>query len=343
MKQFPDNIHLCENSSPMKSTETIGSMAITTLLDGTVIKSKSVVIATGGLSLDPVLAGILIPVWGYLVAMTPQEKGESTKSLLPGPNSSNILTWNFSHDYAMVNNVLRMSGEDHFSALKPPRELEHFENLANFTSLNYAYKKVIASVSAIYSETPDYSPIIGSANPDSRVFYILGCNGWGQATLSYCASLMPALLGYTKLTETQTEHFKILNIRRFCLLPEVCKESEVNMGNSEVYKKGTVLFENISLSRKESLSRLASCSGVYQKNPRRSNVFVLPPDQIVINNLRNNSNRPKTYVSTSLDYLPQEYTEENIHVTLKDKHLGVDSSASAPQIGTKYLTCRSYN
>ena len=52
-----------------------------------------------------------------------------------------------------------------------------------------------------YSETPDQMPIVGSLDEDSNVFYMVGCNAWGQASLSAAATLAPALLGITSMTD----------------------------------------------------------------------------------------------------------------------------------------------
>ena len=52
-----------------------------------------------------------------------------------------------------------------------------------------------------YSETPDQMPIVGSLDEDSNVFYMVGCNAWGQASLSAAATLAPALLGIRSMTD----------------------------------------------------------------------------------------------------------------------------------------------
>lgn len=127
----------------------------------------------------------------------------------------------------MVNGTLRCSGEDHYSSMKPPRAIERCNSLADWSIKNYPYltKNNMIWKYGVYSETPDYAPIVGSAHPNSRIFYILGCNAWGQASLSYAATLMPALLGYRAMTSEESEYFKVLNIRRFALLPEVLGKS----------------------------------------------------------------------------------------------------------------------
>ena len=41
----------------------------------------------------------------------------------------------------------------------------------------------------------DYAPIVGTARRGSGVCYVVGCNAWGQAAMSYAASLVPGILG----------------------------------------------------------------------------------------------------------------------------------------------------
>ena len=56
----------------------------------------------------------------------------------------------------------------------------------------------------IYSETPDFMPLIGKADPrESCVCHMVGCNAWGQASLSAAAALAAPLLGYRDMSETE--------------------------------------------------------------------------------------------------------------------------------------------
>lgn len=135
----------------------------------------------------------------------------------------------------MVNGHVRISAEDHFSAMKPPRMVEHCKNLADWVGMKYPHlKQSIADNGymekyGVYSETPDFLPIVGTASSESRVCYIMGCNACGQATLTYSSSLVPGLLGYKdgiivrkfEFTEQQKEHLRLLSVRRFQLLPIV--------------------------------------------------------------------------------------------------------------------------
>ena len=75
----------------------------------------------------------------------------------------------------------------------------------------------------VYSETPDLVPLVGHWNKDdmavndttSRICHLVGCNAWGQTILSYCSSLIPGLLGYRDLTESEKDCLRLLTIRRF--------------------------------------------------------------------------------------------------------------------------------
>ncbi len=226
-----------ENVSPVVSVETEGAFqyrhAVTTLKDGTTIHSNWSVLATGGLFMDPHLTGILTPCWSYLVAIpeppkpAPQD-GHNDVFRLQYPNSVNFFSWGFTHDWCLTKGNLRCSGEDHYSALKPPRSEERCQNMVQWSIGKLPYlapsKDTYESRYGVYSETPDHSPLVGTMNPNSRVCYLLGCNAWGQASLSYASSLVPALLGYRNMDQEEIENFKVLNIRRFALLPGVLDE-----------------------------------------------------------------------------------------------------------------------
>lgn len=46
--------------------------------------------------------------------------------------------------------------------------------------------------------------------------YIVGCNAWGQASLSFAASLVPKLLGFQPFVDREEEECaNFLSIRRF--------------------------------------------------------------------------------------------------------------------------------
>ena len=251
-------VTLVESCPSVTGVDTVNGHAIVKLSDGSNLKAKHCVLATGGLFMEKNLAGILTPCWSYLVSLkdpegaaaaaaaaaaappvAPAEEGESSSTdsaIPPGaaapkgdggrlayPDSPNFFTWGFTHDWCLTKGHLRCSGEDHFSALKAPRALERCQSLAKWALNTYQYliQDGWAFRYGVYSETPDRCAIVGTANPDSRVCYLLGCNASGQAPLSFAASLIPGLLGYRRLSEEQQDLFKVLNIRRFALLPSV--------------------------------------------------------------------------------------------------------------------------
>lgn len=226
--------------------------ALTVLANGHRIFSRHVVLATGGLFTgDPTLSGLLRPCWSYLVAMPhPERDAISTASAPHGamPDgtpyfSHNFFTWGFTHDWCWTNGAVRISGEDHFSALKPPRSAERCAALASWTRQAYPHvfgqnkedeegKETAVDLGAysrqygVYSETPDAVPIVGQVSAHSRVCYLLGCNAWGQAVLSYAATLVPGLLGYKELDAQERDLFSLLTVRRFSLLPSILQDMD---------------------------------------------------------------------------------------------------------------------
>ena len=76
----------------------------------------------------------------------------------------------------------------------------------------------------IYGETPDYMPILGKAHTESRIVYALGCNAWGQASLTFAASVVPGLLGFCALTPAQAEMADAMALSRFKTLPVYLNE-----------------------------------------------------------------------------------------------------------------------
>lgn len=207
-------------------------------MSGTITCNHAVV-ATGGLFAEPNLFGILSPRWSYLVgvntATNPTSGNPNNPKRNSDGNSPNYFTWGYTHDWCIVNGYLRISGEDHFSAMKPPRMKERCESLAKWVGEKYPHLKVntlpgthYKQQYGVYSETPDHLPILGSVK-GSNICYIVGCNAWGQASLSYCASLVPKILfGINRLSGDEQTYLKLLSIRRFQLLP-VVQASKSNM------------------------------------------------------------------------------------------------------------------
>jgi len=224
-------VRVKEQCSPAVKVDTVQGKAVTTLRDGTVIRSEKVIVATGGAFLESSLAGILTPCFSYLVSIPePTAQQQNSKAApkefrLASPNSVNFFSWHFTHDWCLTQGKLRCSGEDHFSALKPPRSAERCASLAKWTVERLPYlaanENAYTGRYGIYSETPDHAPLIGTPHPSSCVCYLLGCNAWGQASLSFAASLAPALLGFRQMSAEENECFKVLDIRRYALLRAV--------------------------------------------------------------------------------------------------------------------------
>jgi len=230
--------------------------ACVTLVNGQTIKAQHVVVATGGLHQFKELSGIIRPCWSYLSGVPPHpeyiQKGSVQPALNPllnpasratsgedaslSPhNSMNFFTWGFTHDWSWVEGAVRVSGEDHFSAFKPPRTATRCANMGQWVSDMYpgvftapgaavgeaAPLTAMATQCGVYSETPDSVPVVGSTGPRSPVCYLLGCNAWGQTVLSYASSLVPGLLGYKDLDTEQKKALSLFTVRRFQLLPGV--------------------------------------------------------------------------------------------------------------------------
>ncbi|KAM3568638.1 hypothetical protein VYU27_009240 [Nannochloropsis oceanica] len=216
------------------------------------IRVPRTVIATGGFFLSPSpLAGILRPCFSYLAAVP------SLPSQPPSGPSPNFFTFGFTHDWCVVaSGHVRVSGEDHFSALKPPRRKARSRALVEWVRARYGGKEGgrkgrirVADASelraggregeeeevlgnarhGVYGETPDSLPLVGSdgkrgkegekkggkGGGKGRLVYCLGCNAWGQSSLTYAASLVPGLLGYRELSAEQEEAARLMSVRRF--------------------------------------------------------------------------------------------------------------------------------
>ena len=186
------------------------------LADGENIHAKKAIVATGGMYMDKTLAGLLTPRYSYLSALPHRDPGPWGG--MQAPNSANFFTLGFSHDWCVTDNFVRISGEDHYSGLKSPRSSERCGRLAQWGWTKYPYLEFGAdypSTYGIYSETPDFMPLVGMADPASNICYMVGCNAWGQASLSAAAALAPALLGYRELDDAEQRTADLFSIRRF--------------------------------------------------------------------------------------------------------------------------------
>jgi glycine/D-amino acid oxidase-like deaminating enzyme len=186
------------------------------LADGTVLCCNKAIVATGGFFIDDNLAGLLTPRYSYLAALALSDAPPAIG--MAAPDSPNFFTYGFSHDWCMEDNFVRISGEDHYSALKSPRASERCGRLAKWIWENYPYLERRTHYPAkygVYSETADHMPLVGTPSESSHVCYLVGCNAWGQASLSAAAAMAPALLGYRELAEEETAVLKLFSIRRF--------------------------------------------------------------------------------------------------------------------------------
>lgn len=193
--------------------------AVTTLADGTVYRSKHALVATGGLFVPRALAGVLTPCYSFLVALPQIEPAQLSE------NTPNIFTWGFTHDLCMTRGWMRVSGADHFSALKPPRDAERCAELAAWTCEWYRGKLTADGAQTqygVYSETPDRAPLVGPLRRGSAVHYLLGCQAWGQAILSALAASMPAVMGVAAWTsaEERDEYEALFGATRFSIIRE---------------------------------------------------------------------------------------------------------------------------
>jgi hypothetical protein len=137
---------------------------------------------------------------------------------MTAPDSSNFYTFGFSRDWCVESNFVRISGEDHYSGLKCPRAKERNTNLASWGYNKYPYLDSTApypETYGIYSETADFLPLVGMTRNSSAVCYMVGCNAWGQSSLSAIAGMAPALLGYRDFRPEELDAAKLCSIQRF--------------------------------------------------------------------------------------------------------------------------------
>jgi glycine/D-amino acid oxidase-like deaminating enzyme len=221
------------------------------LESGEELRASHVVMATGGLFPIPRLQDLLRPCYSYLVHVPVTPTSPSNDNDNTNNNkleySANFFTWGYTHDWAFTNGKVRCSGEDHFSAYKAPFYQERCRNLSRWTMERYNsssnnnnnkdHREIdyesCSPQYGVYSETPDMAPLVGqflsasspnsqdsdSKSRKSRICYLVGCNAWGQAILSFCSSLIPGLLGYQDIDEdwtpTQRDVMSVVSIRRF--------------------------------------------------------------------------------------------------------------------------------
>jgi glycine/D-amino acid oxidase-like deaminating enzyme len=222
---------IVEYSPAVTAVKDVDKGAVVNFDGGVAIRCNKAVLATNGLFLNPHLAGILRPCWSYFVALPhPRDplkdgNGPSAPALLGGNCSHNFFTYGFTHDWCVTDGVYRISGADHFSALKAPRAGRRCQELADWTYEKYPHmRELIPNVKdlsgryvyGVYGETPDYLPLLGKVQPSSNVIYGVGCNAWGQTSMTFVGSVIPAMCGYgPALTKEVSELADVMAIARF--------------------------------------------------------------------------------------------------------------------------------
>ena len=198
------------------------------------------------------LYGILRPCYSYLAHVPMKQpmqchfmkndvkamKGKNDDDSSRLQRSPNFFTWNFTHDWCYTDQYhIRVSGEDHYSARKDALQSKRCQSLINWTyeqyntetgdnsdqnisfdnDLEHDSSPTIPQQSGVYTETPDCAPVVGSIASDTNntICYVVGCNAWGQAILSYAATLVPSILGYRPMTLMEQDAMKVLSIQRF--------------------------------------------------------------------------------------------------------------------------------
>lgn len=192
------HVEIRSNHSPVIDIIEQGTHALIKCEDGTEIRGAHVIASTGGIFRTKEIAPFIRPCWSYLSIIPVPAAAERKLPGPPMPDSMNYFTHHFTHDWAHCDGYLRVSGEDHYSALKPPRSEVRCKRLADWCFNKYPNlhrAQGYSTLYGVYSETPDLFPIAGKFKPDSRIVYLMGCNAWGQATMSFCALLVPSLLG----------------------------------------------------------------------------------------------------------------------------------------------------
>jgi glycine/D-amino acid oxidase-like deaminating enzyme len=200
------------------------------------VTAGKVVVATGALCRfqrqHERLNGLIKPCYSYLVHVPTAADAHAHDEDYCSPN---FFTWGYTHDWCFTKGKIRISGEDHFSAYKSPKVEERCNRLSKWTLDRYDCGNLYTDEEissfpkqyGLYSETVDMVPMVGTLLPEQHeqeneernICYLLGCNAWGQTILSYCASLVPGLLGYQELTGSQRDVLELVSIRRFSRLP----------------------------------------------------------------------------------------------------------------------------
>lgn len=192
------------------------------------IKANNVVFATNGFKEDKNLKGLISMAWSFIACY--EDKGPNT------PNSWDDIIKEAKgdlekyHYWLRQDNILLIGGEDkpviRGNTRNPSYEDEKdsFEKLKEWANKKFPQTKgktPVATHYGLFCNTSDGLPIVGKFSEDSRISYILGCNGVGQNSLSYGASLIPGILGYVQMDEKQKKFAKLLSPERKTLKSEL--------------------------------------------------------------------------------------------------------------------------
>ncbi|MEK6983146.1 MAG: FAD-binding oxidoreductase [Nanoarchaeota archaeon] len=175
------------------------------------ITADYVVLATNGFLIDKNLRGKIWPWWTFEISYEDN-----------GPNTPNSFDFNDDyHWFSRQDNLLFIGGgatsiiSNNFRFYKyEEREKGKLIKWVNKIFPQTRGKQPVAFHFGVGAYTIDEVPIVGKYSMESRIFYIVGCNGTGQSTLSYAASLMPGIMGYVPLNDKQRRIAEFLSPTR---------------------------------------------------------------------------------------------------------------------------------
>lgn len=172
------------------------------------VKARNAIIATNGFYEDANLVGLLTRAWSFIVCF--EDEGPNTPAGFTLPDDY--------IDFLRQDNIFQVGGCQDVPVNGQLYERPWLDRLAKmarqaFPSLNNA--QIIAEHFGQIAYTQDRVPIVGKFDEKSNVVYIVGCNAIGQSMMSYGASLIPGLLGFSKLTPEQEAFANFLSPKRF--------------------------------------------------------------------------------------------------------------------------------
>ncbi len=204
-------VFIAENTKVTGITETKEGVILQTDNRGE-ISANYAVLATNGMYIDKNLEGLLKNRWAFIACY--EDIGKNT------PN-----TWTADkewHYWTRQDNGLMIGGEDRPVLAGSTRAymcegddpMEKIQVWAKSTFPSLAKKSRIAEHFGIFAYTPDRVPIIGKFDQNSRISYIVGCNGCLASLMAFGALLIPGILGYSELTAEQKEFAEFFSPNR---------------------------------------------------------------------------------------------------------------------------------